>query len=88
MQAVCRTMIRVVHSHVNFNLLELIFVCAIHPNKIVPRLSFNCKIQGHFPVINESGLDAINCNVVFVVVTALELESAIIIPCLIHALDA
>ena len=81
-------MIRVVHSHVNFNLLELIFVCAIHPNKIVPRLSFNCKIQGHFPVINESGLDAINCNVVFVVVTALELESAIIIPCLIHALDA
>ena len=73
---------------VNVNLLELIFVHAIHANKIVPQASFNFEIQGHFPLIDESSLDAINCHVVFVIVTALELESAIIITCLIDALDA
>ena len=63
-----------------FNLLELFLVLAVHPDEIVPKSSFNLKIQGQFPVVNEGSRNTSCCLVVFGVVTTLEPESTVIIP--------
>ena len=52
---------------------------AVHPDEIVPKSSFNLKIQGQFPVVNEGSRDTSCCLVVFGVVTTLEPESTVII---------
>ena len=64
----------------SFNLLELFLVLAVHPDEIVPKSSFNLKIQGQFPVVNEGSRNTSCCLVVFGVVTTLEPESTVIIP--------
>lgn len=60
---------------------------AVDTNKVVSLFPFDLKIQGHFEAVSESSFDASYSNIAPVVVTALELESAIIIDFSKHAFN-